>query len=413
MPRRGDNISKRTVTRHRKDGTAYQVEVWTTLVDVGRDPLTGKRRRERIDGDSYGELDKARQERLRQRAGGLQVATKATQEWRVGTWCLHWVETIIKTSGLSEGTYYSYLGDVRKNIIVSPIGRKLLTKLQPSDVNQWKVWLQAERKLAPSTRNRCLTVLRKALSEAKRQKLVVDNVAGRDWVDGVHVPKREPVALSQRQVQQLLAQARQDGDRNLPMFALAFSTGMRQGELLGLKWASSETEPGLDLDRRVIRVRQQTVRYSGPTKIVNRVKRGSIRNPYMDAELVEILRQHRVEQLKDQLKAGAKWKENGLVFPTRIGTVQRNTNAWKNWKRLLKRSGLPTTFRFHDQRSTAASLAIADGASLFDVSRMLGHSDIRTTANQYGHMFPEGQQEMAKRMGRLVLGELPPAASSE
>jgi len=83
------------------------------------------------------------------------------------------------------------------------------------------------------------------------------------------------------------------------------------------------------------------------------------------------------------------------VFPTSVGTPQRNTIAWRRFKRLLERAGLPRDFRFHDQRSTAASLAIADGASLFDVSWLLGHKDRRATANQHGHLFAEGRWEMA------------------
>jgi integrase len=174
---------------------------------------------------------------------------------------------------------------------------------------------------------------------------------------------------------------------------------------------TDETQPGLDLERGVVRVRQQLTRYRGPAKVVNRVKRNSIRDAYLSAELVEVLRQHRVELLKEQLRSGSRWRENGLVFPTRYGTPQRNTNAWLSFKRLLKRAGLPTEFTFHNQRSTAASVAIADGATLWEVSKMLGHKDIRTTANQYGHLLPETQREMAERMGRLILSEAPPAAN--
>jgi integrase len=128
---------------------------------------------------------------------------------------------------------------------------------------------------------------------------------------------------------------------------------------------------------------------------------------------VLVLRAHHARLLRRQLLAGSKWREHGLVFPTRVGTPQRNTNAWLSWKRLLKRAGLPTDFRFHDQRSSAASLAIADGASLFEVSKLLGHRDIRTTANQYGHLFEDGRRAMGQRMSRIVLGELPPAVSAE
>jgi len=94
------------------------------------------------------------------------------------------------------------------------------------------------------------------------------------------------------------------------------------------------------------------------------------------------------------------------------GTPQRNTNAWLGCKRLLKRAGLPTEFTFHNQRSTAASVAIDDGATLWEV-KMLGHKDIRTTANQCGHLFPETQREMAERMGRLILCDAPPAANKQ
>lgn len=268
---------------------------------------------------------------------------------------------------------------------------------------------QARAKYPPS----CLTVLRKALQHALRQGLVARNVAGKDWVDGVHVPKRKVRALSQRQVHRLLDQARLEDDPNYAMYVLAAATGMRQGELLGLCWADDETEPGLDLDCAIARARQQLVRNRGPAKIVDHVKRDSIRDLYLDPNVVQVMRQHQAQLLEMQLQAGSAWKEHQLVFPTRHGTPQRNTNAWRGFRRLLARAGLPADFRFHDRRSTAASIAIADGANLFEVSRVLGHRDVRTTANQYGHLFPEGRREMAERMGRLVLGERPSPADGE
>jgi integrase len=410
VPRRGENIQRVVESRTRADGSTYEIVRWRTWVDLGINPVTGKRERTVVSADTYGGAKKERRDLLAKRDRGL--TPTSAKGWTVATWCRHWVDTVIKPE-MDEGTYVSYSGDVKNSIVPSPIGRKALAKVQPSDVNAWKAWLQEERHLAPSTRRRCLTVLRKALKEAKRQLLVADNVASTDFVDGIAVPKKEPKALSQRQVHQLLAQSRHDEDRNYAMYLLAFQTGLRQGELLGLKWAADETEPGLDLERGVIRVRQQLTRYRGPAKIVNRVKRNSIRDAYLSAELVEVLRQHRVELLKDQLRAGSRWRENGLVFPTRYGTPQRNTNAWLGFKRLLKRAGLPTDFTFHNQRSTAASVAIADGATLWEVSKMLGHKDIRTTANQYGHLFPETQREMAERMSRLILSQALPAANKQ
>jgi integrase len=95
------------------------------------------------------------------------------------------------------------------------------------------------------------------------------------------------------------------------------------------------------------------------------------------------------------------------------GTPQRNTNPRLGFKRLLNRAGLPTEFTFHNQRSTAASVAIDDGATRWEVSKMLRHKDIRATANQYGHLFPDTHREMAERMGRLILCESPPPANKQ
>jgi integrase len=408
MARRGDGIRKREFTRTRADGSVYRIEKFVGAVDLGIDPVTGKRVRHDFSGDTRTEALQNKRELLKQRDRGRRANSAAG--WTVGSWCSHWVETVIRPD-MHEGTYVCYEADVRNNIGLSPIGKRPLGKLEPHEVNSWKQWLTDTRKLAPSTRRRCLTVLRKALQYAVRQGQVYRNVAAKEFVDGVHVPKKAVRALSQSQLHTLLDQARADNDPAYPMYVVAAATGMRQGELLGLRWAGHETESGLDLERATIRVREQAIRPHGRPKIVAHVKRDSMRDLSLDPQVVALLRQHRVHLLEQQLLAGVRWRENGLVFPTRYGTPQRNTNAWRAFKRLLKRAGLPTDFTFHNQRSTAASLAIADGASLFNVSRMLGHGDLRTTSNQYGHLFPEGRQEMAERMGRIVLGELPATAS--
>jgi integrase len=319
---RRDGIRERRYSRTRADGSVHTFTRMETDVDLGIDPITGKRIRKHVSGSTLAEVAQKKRKLLGQRDLGLRANSSAG--WNVGSWSLHWVDTVIQYEK-AEGTYWSYRGDVVNNIASSPIGGRPLGKLEP------------------------------------------------------------PV--------------------------LAAATGMRQGELLGLRWATDEAEPGLDIERGIVRVREQLVRHRGPARIVDHVKRDSIRDLYLDADVVEIMRRHRTHLLEQQLLAGSAWRENRLVFPTRAGSPQRNTNAWRGFKRLLVRAGLPTDFRFHDQRSTAASLAIADGASLFDVSRMLGHRDVRTTANQYGHLFPEGRREMGQRMGRLVLGELPEAAA--
>jgi integrase len=103
------------------------------------------------------------------------------------------------------------------------------------------------------------------------------------------------------------------------------------------------------------------------------------------------------------LAAGQHWKPNNLVFPTDRGTPQRAGNLHRAWKRLLTRAGLPDA-RFHDLRHNAATLALSAGATLFDVSRMLGHASIATTSDTYGHWTVEGREEVAGRLARALRG---------
>src|SRR5438132_11312052 len=82
-----------------------------------------------------------------------------------------------------------------------------------------------------------------------------------------------------------------------------------------------------------------------------------------------------------------------------VGTPRKGSNLWLSWKRLLKRLGLPD-FKFHELRHTSASLTLSEGASLFHVSRMLGHSSIAITADTYGHWTDEGREDVALRLER-------------
>jgi integrase len=89
------------------------------------------------------------------------------------------------------------------------------------------------------------------------------------------------------------------------------------------------------------------------------------------------------------------------VFPTATGRPRTAANQHKAWKRLLKRAGLPVTTKFHDLRHSTATLALTHGVPLFDVSRMLGHASISTTADRYGAWTDQGRQRTAERMASI------------
>lgn len=181
------------------------------------------------------------------------------------------------------------------------------------------------------------------------------------------------------------------------LYALELATGLCEGELLGLRWATTDRAPGVDLKRAEVRIYEQLQH----GQMVPLKRDGSRRVLDLSPQLVDILRRHHAQIDRLQLKAGQRWHENNLVFPSQVGTARTGPNLWLSWQRLLKRLGLPA-YKFHELRHTAASLAIAEGASLFHVSRMLGHCSISITADIYGHWTAEGRADVAARMGRAL-----------
>ena len=215
------------------------------------------------------------------------------------------------------------------------------------------------------------------------------------------VEKQEPRTLTRDHVRRLIAALADEHDRAL--YALELTTGMREGEILGLRWADDETGPGLDLARAEVRVLEQLQHGE-----LAPLKRGASRRVlHLRPWVVDLLRDYRDNELvQRRITAAQHWREHGLAFPSRVGTPRKGSNLWLSWKRLLKRAGLPD-YKFHELRHTAASLALAEGASLFHVSRMPGHSSISITADTYGHWTDEGRHDVAARLERALLGETP------
>ncbi len=115
---------------------------------------------------------------------------------------------------------------------------------------------------------------------------------------------------------------------------------------------------------------------------------------------IEALKRHRECQEFDRNFAGDAWNETGLVFTATIGTLIEPRNAVRYFHTLLKTVSIPR-HRFHDLRHTAASLLLAQGATLHEVKEILGHPQIALTANLYGHAYTSVLGESVDRVGSL------------
>jgi integrase len=152
------------------------------------------------------------------------------------------------------------------------------------------------------------------------------------------------------------------GDRFEALYVLALHCGLREGELLGLKWAD------VDLDAGTLQVRR-TLSETRTGHIFEKPKNGKSRSVKLSRKATEALRTHRARQNEERLAAGSLWQDNGLVFPTTTGTTMRCTNLLgRHFKPLLKRAGLPA-IRLHDLRHTCATILLMAEASIQSTSR--------------------------------------------
>jgi integrase len=383
MPRHGDNIRTHTILL--ADGSHETVHDTRVDMGVGDD---GKRIRLSFRGSTYAASEKWRRERLSERDLGLKRV--AADRSTVGGWLEHWL-TVVVARQYRPATLECYAGDVHRHIVPA-LGRKKLDKLTPADVDAWVTDLLTREKkpLAPSTARRCLVVLRKGLNYALRQGYLSRSVAGAAYVEKIVVTAPDINVLTLEQLLRL--QATVDGTPDEVLYAIELPRGLRIGELLGLRW------PDVNWSKRELHIRKQAQH----GRITDLKTAASERILALTTDEVALLRaqEHRCKLL--QIRAGSRWQPQwDLVFPTTTGRPRTAANQHKAWKRLLKRAGLPMSTKFHDLRHSAATLALAHGVPLFDVSRMLGHASVSTTADRYGAWTDQGRQQTAQRMASI------------
>jgi integrase len=197
-------------------------------------------------------------------------------------------------------------------------------------------------------------------------------------------------ALLSEEARAFLEAAR--GDRFEALYVVAVTTGMRRGELLGLRWADVTLDGTATL--RVAR-QLQRMRDGSGLKFVP-PKSGKGRTIRLPLRTVESLKAHRARQAEEKLKAGSLYQDGGLVFATEVGTPLEPSNIdRRSFKPLLEKARLPD-MRFHDLRHTCATVLLTEGVNPKFVQELLGHADIGLTLGTYSHFLPSmGDQTAA------------------
>lgn len=293
---------------------------------------------------------------------------------------------------LRPSTRQSYDAHIRLHI--NPrIGHIPLAELTRADLEQmFDELLASDGRISPSTVVRVYATLSSALNHAVATGAVAANPAVL-----VELPTRtrgRPEPWTAAELAQFLSGC--TGDRDYPLFALLGLRGLRRGEALGLTWAD------VDLDAGTLRVRQQLSLRRGRIELSPPKSRAGLRSIALDSRTCRILYLRGCQQRLDAKTKGWEWSRSSLVFTEANGSARNPLHVTRRFQALTRELGL-REIRLHDLRHTSASLGLASGETLLEVSRRLGHSSLAITADIYSEILPETATASAERLSQHVL----------
>jgi integrase len=366
---------------------------WGYRVDAGLDPATGKRR----------QLSKQGFRNKRDAETALNAVLKGLEDGStprrsstsLGDFLDDWL--LVQKQRIRPTTWHGYEMAVER--IKRHLGMAKLQALSPLQIEKfYSTLLESGRSgggaLAAKTVRNTHVVLRKALADAERLELVHRNAAGTAQAPSVQRP--EHVTWSSDELKEFLSAIR--SDRLYAAFVLLATTGMRRGEVLGLRWGD------LDFDARELAV-AHTITTAGFDQIVSGPPKTarSRRHVFLDDATLAILRDHRKRQREDRLAAGPNWdKDNDLVFRNELGGSVHPDWFSTEFDRLIRRAGIKR-IRLHDLRHTYATLALKAGMHPKIVSERLGHATVGVTLDLYSHVTPSIARDAADVVASRVL----------
>ena len=303
----------------------------------------------------------------------------------VGEYLTRWLEDSVK--GTVRTSTYETTGHMVRPHLVPALGRMKLKDLSPTHVRSF-YREKLDSGLSPATVRKMHSVLNKALKQVMLDGLIPRNVC--EAVKPPKVERKEITPLDQEQARALLEAAA--GDRLEALYVLAIHTGMREGELLGLKWED------VDLEKRVLRLRRALIREGGKVTLGDLKTPKSRRSVRLTCAAVDALRSHLERQLEEIERMGSLYQPGGLVFATESGSLINPSNLRnRSFKPLLKRTQLPDIC-FHDLRHTCATLLLSQGTHPKLVQELLGHATIAMTLDTYSHFLPSMGDQTVKAM---------------
>ena len=364
------------------------IKPYEAVVDLGDDPSTGKRRQRTKSFRTKREAQTALAAWLTDIDQGVAVDRSAQT---VAELMAYWLETDVRHN-VRPKTYQNYDETITRHLI--PILGSIPVQSLTSAMVQAYYAQKLREGTGAWTVHFCHQRLSQALQQAVRLGTVTRNVCA--MVTPPRVVHKEMTTWTAEQARCFLAVAHQSGYG--PIWMLALGTGMRRGELLGLRWQD------VDLAHSVVHVRQTVGLLHGRTEIKPPKSASSPRAIPIQPEIVAALREHRARQDERRGLVGGVWEDHDLVFAAANGKPINPDNLRRDYDRLVKQAGVPR-IRIHDQRHTHVTLALASGANIKAISRRIGHANTSLTLDVYAHVLPEQHTEVADKVGAILFGD--------
>lgn len=382
--------------RARGEGSLFRIKSgkhqgkWCAVVTEGW--VNGKRKYKRFIRKTQGEAQKCLRDTIdfKEKTGTVPKGEGTTLSRHI----TEWLE--VARPSLKPSTYCNYLS-ISKNHIEPKLGHLKLRDVNTRTVEKW-LSKMSEDEVGPRTRQLARFILRTAMDKALDWDRVLRNPVAK--TEHITYDAEKFDIWDTDETNRFFKTARKLASRFYALFVLALDTGMREGELLALRWSD------IDLSSCNVRVERSLSEIGGkhlgeaPRKYIGTVKtKAANRTIKMHSSTVAVLKSHREELLGNGL-----YQKSGYVFPDTIGGVMGKSNFINSHFKPVVEEAKVTPVRFHYLRHMAATRMLRSGVPVHVVSARLGHKSIEVTLKYYSHVMPQDDSRAADSFGTVKVG---------
>lgn len=354
---------------------------WSFTIDVGMNAETDKRKQITKSGFT---TKKEAQEDCAKIISEFSSGTYVEKnKLTLGTFMNDFLET--KKQSIRESTLRNYL-QVTKNHIIPHLGKMTLQNITPADISRF--YAKLLEKLSNNMVGNVHILLSSALSQALRWGMMKNNPM--QLIKKPKQIKKEMRIWDKKELKLFLSAVKQH--RVYIAFHLALSTGMRQSEILGLRWKD------VDLTNATIQI-VQTLSHDGKTILQSTKTKSGNRQISLDKSTIEALKHHRKIMLEERMSV-KDFEDYGLVVSSISGVPKTPRSLLYTFYTYMKLANV-SKIAFHDLRHTHATLLLSEGINPKVVAERLGHANIVITLQTYSHVLPSMQKEVAERIEKF------------